>query len=84
LHLEVHPHYIPTPAPGADLLVLAGDVGSYQANSQIKDDDFGLARFSPKQGWPTPVLFIPGNHEYDLLEFDATHERLRATCARLG
>jgi Calcineurin-like phosphoesterase len=84
LHLEVHPHYIPTPAPGADLLVLAGDVGSYQANSQLKDDDFGLARFSPKQGWPTPVLFIPGNHEYDLLEFDATHERLRATCARLG
>jgi hypothetical protein len=30
------------------------------------------------------VLFIPGNHEYDMLEFDATHTRLRATCERLG
>jgi predicted phosphodiesterase len=84
LHLEVHPRFAPTPAPGADLLVLAGDVGSYQANSQITDSDFGLARFSPRQGWPTPVLFIPGNHEYDMLEFDATHTRLRETCERLG
>ena len=84
LHLEVHPHFVPTPAPGADLLVLAGDVGSYQTNSQLKDDDFGLARFSPHNGWPTPVLYVPGNHEYDLLEFDATHTRLGETCARLG
>ncbi len=75
---------MPTPAPGTDLLVLAGDVGSYQANSQLRDDDFGLTRFSPKHGWPTPVLYIPGNHEYDLLEFDATHARLRQTCERLG
>lgn len=84
LHLEVHPHFVPTPAPGADLLVLAGDIGSYQANSQLRDDDFGLARFSPHKGWPTPVLYLPGNHEYDLLEFDATHTRLRETCERLG
>ncbi len=75
---------MPTPAPGADLLVLAGDVGSYQAHSQLRDDDFGLARFSPRHGWPTPVLYIPGNHEYDLLEFDATHARLRQACERLG
>ncbi len=84
LHLEVHPHFKPSPAPEADLLVLAGDIGSYQANSQITDSDFGLARFSPHNGWPTPVLYIPGNHEYDMLEFDATHTRLRATCERLG
>ena len=84
LHLEVHPHFSPVPAPGAELLVLAGDIGSYQANSQIKDADFGLARFSPLNGWPTPVLYLPGNHEYDLLEFDATHARLRETCERLG
>lgn len=84
LHLEVHPHFVPTPAAGADLLVLAGDVGSYQAGSRLLDQDFGLARFSPLQGWPTPVLFVPGNHEYDLLDFDATHLRLRATCERLG
>ena len=84
LHLEVHPHFVPTPAPGADLLVLAGDVGSYQTGSLLKDDDFGLGRFSPKNGWPTPVLYVPGNHEYDGLDFDATHARLRQTCERLG
>ena len=84
LHLEVHPHFVPTPAPGADLLVLAGDVGSYQGGSLLKDDDFGLGRFSPNHGWPTPVLYVPGNHEYDGLDFDATHARLRQTCERLG
>ncbi len=84
LHLEVHPHFVPTPAPGADLLVLAGDVGSYQGGSLLKDDDFGLTRFSPNNGWPTPVLYVPGNHEYDGLDFDATHARLRQTCERLG
>jgi predicted phosphodiesterase len=84
LHLEVHPHFVPTPTPGADLLVLAGDVGSYQTGSQLTDDDFGLARFSPLQGWPTPVVFVPGNHEYDSFDFDIAHARLRATCERLG
>ncbi len=84
LHLEAHPHYRPVPAPGADLLVLAGDIGSYQTGSQLLDTDFGLGRFSPRQGWPTPVLFVPGNHEYDGLEYDEAHVRLRATCERLG
>ncbi|HSW16241.1 MAG TPA: metallophosphoesterase [Ramlibacter sp.] len=84
LHLEVHPDFRPQPAPGADLLILAGDVGSYQSGSQLQGDDFGLARFSPRHGWPTPVLYVPGNHEYDGLDFDATHERLRALCAELG
>jgi hypothetical protein len=27
---------------------------------------------------------VPGNHEYDNLDFDTTHERLRETCDRLG
>ena len=84
LHLEVHPHFVPTPSPAADLLVLAGDIGSYQAGSRISDSDFGLARFSPLHGWPTPVIFVPGNHEYDTLDFDATHSRLREICQRLG
>lgn len=84
LHLEVHPHWVPTPQAGADLLVLAGDVGSYQAGSLLLDEDFGLGRFSPLQGWPTPVVFVPGNHEYDTFDFDAAHDRLRATCVRLG
>ena len=84
LHLEVHPHYRPQPAPGADLLVLAGDIGSYQPGSRLDDDDFGLGRFSPRHGWPVPVLYVPGNHEYDNLDFDDAHQRLRATCERLG
>ena len=87
LHLEANPGFVPTPAPGAEVLVLAGDIGSYQANSALTasgDTDFGLARFSPLNGWPTPVLFVPGNHEYDGLDFDEAHDRLRETCARLG
>jgi Calcineurin-like phosphoesterase len=84
LHLEVHPHYRPRPALGAELLVLAGDIGSYQATSQLAGEDFGLERFSPKLGWPVPVLFVPGNHEYDNLDFDVAHTRLRESCARLG
>jgi len=84
LHLEVHPHYQPRPAPGADLLVLAGDIGSYQTGSRLVGDDFGLERFSPRLGWPVPVLYVPGNHEYDSLDFDEAHQRLRDTCERLG
>jgi hypothetical protein len=84
LHLEGHPAFTPRPAPDADLLVLAGDIGSYQRGSQLQDTNFGLARFSPRHGWPVPVLYVPGNHEYDLLDFDATHARLRETCERLG
>jgi predicted phosphodiesterase len=84
LHLEAHPHWKAQPLPGADMLVLAGDIGSYQPRSQLSDADFGLGQFSPHNGWPTPVLFVPGNHEYDTLDFDAAHARLRATCERLG
>lgn len=84
LHLEAHPHWTAQPAPGADVLVLAGDVGSYQPGSQLLDNDFGLGRFSPLNGWPTPVVFVPGNHEYDGMDFDVAHARLKATCDRLG
>ena len=87
LHLESNPGFMPSPAPGADVLVLAGDIGSYQAGSALRktgDTDFGLARFSPLHGWPTPVLFVPGNHEYDGLDFDEAHARLQDSCARLG
>lgn len=87
LHLESNPDFAPEPAPDADLLVLAGDIGSYQNGSALNvlnDHDFGLGRFSPLRGWPVPVVFVPGNHEYDGLDFDAAHARLRETCARLG
>ncbi len=84
LHLESHPDFQPQPLPGADLLVLAGDIGSYQHGSQLaarSEPDFGLGRFAR---WPVPVVFVPGNHEYDGLDFEPTHEQLRQTCQRLG
>ncbi len=89
LHLEANPGFVAEPAAGADLLVLAGDVGSYQARSAgaMAEPDWGLRRFSPLPGyagWPTPVLFVPGNHEYDGLDFDQAHAGLRGACDRLG
>lgn len=86
LHLERHPHWQPTRAPGADVLVLAGDIGSYQTGSLLKEDDFGLTRFSPWRhpgGW-RHVLFVPGNHEYDGFDLTEAGERLQALCERLG
>ena len=83
LHLESHPHFRAEPLPGADMLVLAGDIGSYQQGSRLIDPDFGLGRFSPRNGWPVPVIYVPGNHEYDNVDFDETHERLRTLCDEL-
>ena len=87
LHLEVHPQFQPQPTAGANVLVLAGDIGSYQAGSLLPDDSFGLERFSPLPqyaGWPCPVIFVPGNHEYDAQDWDEAHTRLRRVCDRLG
>ena len=86
LHLERYPDFRPVAAPDADLLVLAGDIGSYQFGSRLEDRDFGLARFAtvgPSPAWKR-VLYIPGNHEFDGLPYTATYERLRETCDRLG
>jgi predicted phosphodiesterase len=90
LHLEVDPSFRPMPAPGADLLVLAGDIGG-QGRGDGKgsrlgaDDPFGLTRFSPAlDNWPAPVLYVPGNHEYDGGDLDEIHASLKAECARLG
>lgn len=84
LHLETNADFVATPAPDADLLILAGDIGSYQPGSRLVDDDFGLGRFSPRDRWPAPVVYLPGNHEYDAQDFDAAHDRLRGLCDRLG
>jgi 3',5'-cyclic AMP phosphodiesterase CpdA len=87
LHLENNFGFVAQPAAGADVLVLAGDIGSYQPGSRLMNEaDFGLARFAPKAGrgsWKH-VLYVPGNHEYDALEYPATRLRLRAACERLG
>ncbi|MGJ9416735.1 metallophosphoesterase [Massilia sp. CMS3.1] len=85
LHLERYPAFQPEIAPGIDVVVLAGDIGSYQPGSRLTGTDFGLERFAPALGvTKAQVLFIPGNHEFDGLDFNVTYERLRATCARLG
>lgn len=93
LHLESNPLFTAQPLPGADVLVLAGDIGSYQTGSALLErgiEDFGLARFSPRPvsvggaGWPTPVLFVPGNHEYDGLDWNEAHAALADACARWG
>ena len=71
LHLETEA-FEPCPAPGAEALVLAGDIDSrWEA----------LARF---QGWPVPVIFVPGNHEFDFRELGQARSALRAHCAALG
>ncbi len=71
LHLETE-GFEPQPAPDAELLVLAGDIDSRWA---------GLEKF---RGWPVPVLFIAGNHEFDQRELSEAWPALRARCDTLG
>ncbi len=71
LHLETET-FEPQPAPGAELLVLAGDVDGTWA---------GYQRFA---GWPVPVIVVAGNHEYDGRDFDTAQRDLRGLCADLG
>jgi predicted phosphodiesterase len=71
LHLETEA-FEPEPAPGAELLVLAGDIDSTWQ---------GYARFA---GWPVPVLVVPGNHEFDRRELRSALPAFRDHCARLG
>jgi hypothetical protein len=71
LHLETEA-FEPRPAPGAEALVLAGDVDSRWEK---------LERFA---GWPVPVLFVAGNHEFDRRELREAWPQLRAHCATLG
>ena len=71
LHLETE-FYVPEPAPGADLLVLAGDVDSTWRGLQLFRD------------WPVPVLFVPGNHEYDGRDFDLARAGLERLADQLG
>lgn len=71
LHLETEA-FDPEPAAGAELLVLAGDIDATWA---------GLSRF---EGWPVPVLFVAGNHEFDRRELSTAWPALRDACAAAG
>jgi len=71
LHLETE-SFDPAPAPGAELLVLGGDI------------DATWAAFESFRGWPVPMLYVAGNHEFDGRDVDATWPALRELCADLG
>ncbi len=71
LHLETE-SFSPQPAPGAELLVLAGDIDSTWAGYELFAN------------WPVPVLVVAGNHEFDGRDVDAAQAGLRALCRRLG
>ena len=71
LHLETEA-YVPEPADGAELLVLAGDIDSRWD---------ALERF---RGWPVPVVFVAGNHEFDGRDIVVAQSALRARCVDLG
>jgi predicted phosphodiesterase len=86
LHLERDPDFQPLIQPDTDVVVLAGDIGSYQERSRLAAEDFGLERFSPRrEGSPRArVLYVPGNHEFDGIEYDDALERMRRVCDYLG
>ncbi len=71
LHLESEV-FEPTPAPGAELLVLAGDVDSTWA---------GFERF---RGWPVPVIYVAGNHEFEGRDLRTTWGALREHVQSFG
>lgn len=74
LHLEFLERNAPqarlvVPAPGADLLVLAGDI-----HNGVK----GIEAFAD---WPVPVVYLAGNHEFYDHDWESTRQDLRAACA---
>ena len=71
LHLETE-DFDAAPDPGADMLVLAGDIDATWA---------GFERFAH---WPAPVIFVAGNHEFDHRDLLQAWPALRAEAARLG
>lgn len=71
LHLESEV-FDPQPAPGAEMLVLAGDIDATWA---------GWSRFAH---WPVPVVAVAGNHEFDRRELGQAWIDFRAHLAALN
>lgn len=70
LHLEFIHQVFPgerliTPTPGAELLILAGDIAK------------GAAAIKLFQDWPVPVLYVAGNHEFYGGELERVRDELR-------
>ena len=72
LHLDFSMGWFPTPAPEASHLVLVGDVGH--------EPDW-ILQFG---NWPVPILYVPGNHEYDKADYDDTRGEIKEVCAQAG
>jgi hypothetical protein len=72
LHLEFAPDYFPEPSPLADIAIVPGDLG----HSPVV-----LRRFVD---WPVPLLYVPGNHEYDRADYEATRQQIAVECRAAG
>ena len=73
LHLEYAPDW-ELPASDADVLVLAGDIGTHT---------LGLDAFRARAR-QQPILYVPGNHEYYCGHFSRVAEALRARARQWG
>lgn len=71
LHLETE-RFDPRPAPGAEVLVLGGDIDTTWA---------ALQRFA---NWPVPVVMVAGNHEFEGRELRTAWPALRGACVASG
>lgn len=72
LHLDFAGAFLPTPAPGATMAIVPGDVGhSPDALDRLR-------------GWPVPLVFVPGNHEYDGADLADGDRDLAERCTELG
>jgi UDP-2,3-diacylglucosamine pyrophosphatase LpxH len=71
LHLETE-QFVPQPAPDAEVLVLAGDV------------DTRWREFDHFANWPVPVIFVPGNHEFDGRDVHEALAQLRVLSREMG
>lgn len=74
LHLEFLERRFPgeriiKPAPGADILVLAGDIHN------------GIKAVASFGNWPVPVVYVAGNHEFYGNAWEQTRADLRKACA---
>lgn len=74
IHVEFG-NRIPPPAPGADVVVLAGDLAPYRTEVLL-DIAETLAGCR--------VVYVPGNHEFYGGDIDAVREAMARDCARLG
>jgi predicted phosphodiesterase len=66
LHIEYNSNKVPNPltliTPSADILILAGDIGSFYKHEQLSKFLFNLCPYFKV------VIYIPGNHEYYKVE----------------